>query len=118
MTPGELKTIEDRANAATPGQWDLIGDDEIGIGVEKIGVGHSYDVALAQVTTESDRLDDLTHNPNQFRIKLGTVKADADFIAHARADVPALLTEIRELQAELIKANAAAMQIAQGGGAS
>jgi hypothetical protein len=105
MDDKQLNEIEARANAATPGLWGLAGDDEIGLGVEKTSVGYSYDVILAQVTLESDRLDDLVHNPNQFRIKLGTVKADAEFIAHARKDVPALLAEVKRLRAEWDRLN-------------
>jgi hypothetical protein len=106
----DLDAIAGRDMNATPGPWGLIGDDEIGLGAEKTGVGYSYDVVLVQVAPESDRLNDLVHNPNQFRIKLGTVKADAEFIAHARQDVPALLAEVKRLRSEISKIADAAME--------
>lgn len=98
MTPGELKEIEARADAASNGPWRAVDLRHQRGGQIRIfpAMGEGY--ILANVLAKGDRPE-----------------ADAEFIAHAPTDVRALLAEIRELQAELVKANAAAIQLAQGG---
>ena len=77
MTPEELDAIEQRANAATPGPWELVdwfsavepGRTDLGSPIGEVGC----DLAIA----------------------------DAEFVAAARTDIPALIAEIRRLRREL-----------------
>lgn len=83
MTPAELDEIEARAAAATPGPWRP-GTSEKG------SVFSPFALALEGPNGERNLL---RLNPN-FR-----VVEDAVFIAAARADVPALVAEVRRLLA-------------------
>ena len=82
--PADLEAIEARASAATPGPWTSpwIGDSTcrdaiLGGGGEVVGVTWRDGWHLA------------------------VTQADAEFIAAARTDVPALVAELRQLRAEL-----------------
>ncbi len=81
MTEAELAAIEARANAAQRGPWRPDID----------GPGMVYAGAL--------NLDD----PMSFLIALcwQDTGGNADFIAHARTDIPALIAEVRRLRAAL-----------------
>jgi hypothetical protein len=83
LTPQQLDEIEQRANAATPGPWTTDG-------WEIYQGGGSSAPDLMAWAGETCRADDYDGSRN-----------DADFIAHARTDVPALLAEIRRLRAEV-----------------
>jgi hypothetical protein len=108
MDDKQLSEIEARANAATPGPWGAGDDTFIGLGIENDGAGgFAYDVILAEITPDRERQDD----PNTGRVKLGTVKADGAFIAHAREDVPALLAEVRRLRTKLDQPEASALDV-------
>jgi len=72
----QLAAIEARANAATPGEW------------EPYNRGIGYEVHLHGIPVN----DNLRETFN---------KQDAEFIANARTDVPALLAHIRDQQAKL-----------------
>jgi hypothetical protein len=74
MTDEELTGIEARANAATPGPWEA---------------QHSYDDCWWLGGPEANGPDMLP-------------QGDAEFIAHARADVPALVAEVRRLREALV----------------
>lgn len=90
MTDDELKAIEARANAATKAPWR---------------------VAYANVTSadvEGPLDEDLVSRNYGGRAQYLT--ADAEFIAHAREDIPALVAEVRRLRSELERALAAKMQ--------
>lgn len=80
MTEQELEKIEARANAATPGPWGT------GTGYEQSKRGNYVHDGHRIVCAEQDETDCV----------LAT--EDAEFIAHARADVPALVAEVRRLQ--------------------
>lgn len=78
MTDEQLAEIEARANAATPGPWVQSQRDtwmvyRDGGGTPEVDVGGGYDT-----------------------------KENANFIAHARSDVPALVAEVRRLRVALI----------------
>jgi hypothetical protein len=80
MTSPDLDAIEARANAATPGPWvaQNYDDDELDGNwpcCDRVGRPDSAK-ALAHVVLGSD---------------------DAEFIAHAREDVPVLIARIREI---------------------
>lgn len=80
MTPADLDAIEKRAAAATPGPWRECGDILQGKSAIRIS---SKDLFCSYDTMSMQNAD------------------DARFIAAARSDVPALLAEVRRLQAEL-----------------
>jgi len=83
MTPEELQAIRERTERATPGPWE---ERSRGLGgCEIVGFVH-----LGWATPVC-------------RLSPGFVwyEGDKDFIAYARADVPALLDEIDQLCADL-----------------
>lgn len=77
MTEQELKEIEARANAATPGKWE---ENLECLGEYKwwVSTGPFHPCNLG------------SKDPY-----LARAKADSAFIAHAREDVPALIAEVR-----------------------
>ena len=93
----DLDAIEARANAASDGPWIVVhesaweADDVQHPDVIKVGaplyVGDDEPVTVCLVSTdyEDDPVD---------------VLGDAEFIAHARTDVPALVAALREARAE------------------
>jgi hypothetical protein len=80
--PLDLDAIEARAAAATPGpwctdSWEIYQDSE-------------YQPGISFWIGETCRADEENDG-----------RADAEFVAHARTDVPAMAAEIRRLRAEL-----------------
>lgn len=69
LTDAYLDAIEQRAHAATEGPWEASAHDHYLVICPDCGVRGGYE------------------------------RADAEFIAHARSDVPALLAEVRRLRA-------------------
>ena len=110
MTDAELDAIRARADAATPGPWRYVRDTDgyrdAGFFVEPAGdIDFDWDdyiVAACDTRTivEEEGIDwearGLPGNPGFGVMKLN----DADFIAHAREDIPALVAEIDRLRAE------------------
>lgn len=82
LTEQQLADIETRANAATPGPW-CTDSWEIYQGTE-------YEPGISMWIGETCRG---TTSPEQD-------SSDAEFVAAARTDVPALLAEVRRLRAE------------------
>jgi hypothetical protein len=79
LTDDELAAIRARAEAATPGRWNRPYDALIDMQLEaRLVVGNvaGYEIAICEN------------------------RADAEFIAHARADIPALLAHADALAAE------------------
>lgn len=76
MNEQELQAIEERANAATPGPW--VADFAI-----------TWNVVVGTLKKVITRTSGINNN----------TRADAEFIAAARADVPALIAEVRSLRA-------------------
>lgn len=77
MNAEQIEEIRKRAEAATAGPW----------GVEESRYSGSYNVGIVDWSSD-------------FSACL-CPKNDAEFIAHAREDVPALLAEVERLQKEL-----------------
>ena len=82
----DLDAIEARAKAATPGPW-VVDKDAFGIGViaeSQIGIPDNdpEGVYIADCYKKS-------------------AEVHAEFIAHAREDIPALIAEVRRLEGEL-----------------
>lgn len=75
----ELKEMEDRIAAASPGPWTSM--------VE--GRDHTSGSSFIMTGTEGHRGEDIE--------LIGATAADQDFIAAARQDLPRLIAEIRAL---------------------
>jgi hypothetical protein len=92
MTGAEIKAIEDRIDAASPGPWISCHADKCldnwpicpSLGVDFDG--HEYAVS--------------TDHVHASQMGAGGAKADSEFIAHARLDVLKLLAYIRFLRVE------------------
>lgn len=82
MTKPDLDAIRARVEAATYGPWAVIDDDGPSVVVSGAGLTHSIDFLLATDGKERGW-------------------ADAEFVAHAREDVPALLAYIEQLESDL-----------------
>ena len=96
MNEQELQAIEERANKASTAPWIVEAGPYSGrdwmIGSIAMFLGAScWDDKCYTVTTNQVHASELE----------GDAKTDADFIAHAREDVPALIAEVRELRAKL-----------------
>jgi len=76
MKPEELQAIKARAEKATPGPWEQLS-----------GEWYGEPRNLVQC-------DECTITEHVYK------KSDADFIAHSREDIPALIAEVERLQAE------------------
>jgi hypothetical protein len=96
MTPSELQAIRERAESATPGPWRVRPDEYDDWGVVKAFLPEDGTIYVARAG--AGRYVP-SHEISQHRLK-GTdpYQHNADFIAHARADIPALLAEIERLQ--------------------
>ena len=81
IVDAELVQIESRAHAATPGPWKVCPDEN-----------DENTVPLVCCGPEDEHGGPVCCDP--------LTEADATFIAHARADVPALVAEVRRLRAE------------------
>lgn len=90
MTDDELKAIEARANAATPGEWQV--GPEIPLAKGREGLMHINAGDYGEVARLLSYLQDAE--------LAGRWRADAQFIAHAREDIPKLIAEIRRLREE------------------
>lgn len=96
MTNKELDAIYERVNKASTGPWTVEANGYSGknwlIGTVCVWLGAScQDDKYYSVTTDSVHASDLA----------GDARTDADFIAHARTDIPALLAEVNRLRNEL-----------------
>ena len=96
MNESQLKAIEERANKASNAPWIVEAGDYSGanwmIGATSVFLGGSaWDDKSYYITTQNVHASELE----------GDAKTDAEFIAHAREDVPALIAEVRSLRAKL-----------------
>ena len=96
MNESQLKAIEERANKASNAPWIVEAGDYSGanwmIGATSVFLGGSaWDDKSYYITTQNVHASELE----------GDAKTDAEFIAHAREDVPALIAEVKRLRAKL-----------------
>lgn len=77
MTPEEIAEIKARAEAATPGAWSIL----------------IHEPSLSRMVVSNDRTLDI-----DFGYVGNRTEADAEFVAHARTDVPTLLAEVERLR--------------------
>lgn len=95
MTDKQLAEIEARAAKATPGPWVAAGEEYI----DELPDGLWLEPSV-QVQAEAGKTRTLA------TIHVGTgVDEDADFIAHAREDIPELIAHIRKLEVERLTAD-------------
>ena len=87
MTPQELDAIEARAAKATKGPWETHLVDDTTIVSDNCEIGTTCDSS----NTERD---------DGYNIEYERMEADADFIAHARQDIPDLLAALTAAKAE------------------
>lgn len=80
MTEAELKAIEDRATAAASGPWMVFREDRVEDGTK---------LRLRRI------LGSYLHHYDVGGERGLAAEADAEFLAHARVDVPALVAEVR-----------------------
>jgi hypothetical protein len=82
--PLDLDAIESRANTATPGPWEAQNYDD-----DEMDGNWPYTNRVGR----PDSAKALAH------IVLGS--QDAEFVAHAREDIPALVARVRELERDV-----------------
>ena len=103
--PLDLDAIEARTNNATPAPWGYYdGGDyaDLVAGYQPTGPGsYTCTQSIARIEADEYEAEDDDEAADQMR-------ADAEFITHARTDVPALVAEIRRLTAELATMTAVA----------
>lgn len=96
LTDTRLAEIEERCRRAQTGPWTVDWGEEIGSNWV-VATGPAYDqttIGTYAVCTDSIRCSDTNAADGE---------DDAEFIAHARSDIPALLEEVRRLRALLAK---------------
>lgn len=92
MNRNELQAIKARAEAATPGPWEVEKDSDI----EDIDFGPIVDWPWRIWGPDQAPLIDFSGGCD-------VRSEDAEFIAHVRTDIPRLLLEIENLQAKNAK---------------
>jgi len=87
----DLDAIRARAEAATPGPWTADTNEPFGPELQGIfAPGSRRYIVKADIDYAEDE-----------DIPDAVVTADAEFIAHARADIPELLAEVERLESEI-----------------
>jgi hypothetical protein len=97
MTTEELQACRDRAEAATPGPWEMSRRDDVMGGFDYFVEAGPLCVAVAAEDARPTR-------------GMGA-KRDAAFIAHARTDVPRLLATVDHAEARAERAEAALAEL-------
>lgn len=120
-----LSAIEKRSKSATPGPWQVIPDSRPDVTTEqmiftKSGTGGFWDegqlIKRMHAGMRNDgNLEDFITHPENYVVRLHICELakyydqkssiansdDAEFIAHARTDIPALCAEVRELRKQV-----------------
>lgn len=107
MTDIDIDAIRARAEAATKGPWG------VGKRRELDDLVDTYELEITSPSTNSDEpeaieLAIIRYCAGGYRYPHGAAKADAEFIAHAREDIPALLDLLAERDAEIKRLRAVA----------
>lgn len=116
LSPEREAEIRERASAATAGPWGTYHENPQSDGVRLIDIaaslqdtGHGYRCRRYIAQTESGQIDnDRTHRDWGADQDNQQSADDAEFIAHAREDVPALLAEVDRLRARVAELERAA----------
>jgi hypothetical protein len=103
MSDDDISEIEQRVAATTPGPWHLRQlDDENAMNL--IAVSTAPDTGLGERWPEFDHGElvaaTLVQQPRYVDVHDERWDENADFIAHARTDVPRLIAEVRRLRAD------------------
>ena len=91
MNTEQLAKIRARADAATPGPWEVDARGEMSCKPNSVGYEYGYDILYLLEPHKSGMLAKFD---------------DADFIAHAREDIPALLDAVAERDSKIKYLNA------------
>jgi hypothetical protein len=91
MTPSELLKIKERADRATLGPWSYRSQPLDDWGIVRVG---RFVICQARDPNVLDGVDLAAHR----RAGTDPWEANAQLIAHARTDIPALLAHIAELE--------------------
>lgn len=103
ITEKRLNEIQERLNAATKGPWFVEYESEECPPFKPYA--HAIHGPTMQGVLEGPVSDDFkARYGHQMDEVAGVADADAEFIAHAREDIPALLAEVHRLRGELAKA--------------
>lgn len=105
MSPAELEAIRARVEAATPGPWGFERCDLTTLGMAETTYQHIRSGPIGVADTYHARplaIEGFGPMSGYIKPRHGNAK-DAEFIAAARTDVPALLAEVERLRG-LIKA--------------
>jgi hypothetical protein len=94
LTNEELAAIRKRAEKATPGPW-------VNMGVSVATAHPEYQEVSRWYNGTSNDVCSL--NDGEYIVS-GNAEADADFIAHARTNIPKLIAEVERLHANRDKA--------------
>ncbi|WP_428956137.1 hypothetical protein [Streptomyces sp. cg35] len=105
LSPQRETEIRERAEAATPGPWGLYeyghGGSLIEVAADLKETGTGYTARRGVARFDEEPLDnDPAHTDWTAEEDWAQVHADAEFTAHAREDVPALLAELAAVRAE------------------
>jgi outer membrane murein-binding lipoprotein Lpp len=104
LSPQHETAITTRVDAATPGPWgtyEFGGGGLLEIAADLKDTGHGYQARRGIARFDEEPLDnDPTHTEWTAEEDWEQVKADAEFTAHARTDVPTLLAELAAVRAE------------------
>lgn len=90
LTEERLAEIRERAEAASPGPWER-GLNEWAVQISSVFWGDGRLLAEMNILNEADMVDPVAYERSE---------PNAEFIAHAREDVPWLLAEVVRLMAE------------------
>lgn len=107
MTRPDIDGIAKRAEAATSGPWE-IEREELDGAFDDEEAARAFPMTIGPI----DRWEHVLDSRDESVVQ---IEADAAFIAAARADVPALLAYIRELEAERDRLRAATCFGSRGG---
>jgi hypothetical protein len=103
LSDAELMAIAERAGHASPGPWfvQLLDDEDA---MSLVAVGTVPDAEQGSRWPDFDHATivaaTLIQEPRYVDIADGRWDENADFIAHARTDIPRLITEIQRLRAQ------------------
>lgn len=84
----DLEAIKERVARATEGSWEVVKSDKKGVQIGTTWAHPQIKAAVAVVTTAKSLKGVTTYIKDD----------DAQFIAHARQDVPALIAEVERLR--------------------